>query len=91
MQVADEMLEFWGNFVGAVVTSGIREVKERFRPYLDRLVSCLCMLCKFDASTVSSLVTCLKSCLICAVTVPWFALQLATRSDFHSFFISFRP
>jgi len=52
-QVADEMLEFWCNFVEAIASSSIKEVEDRFRPYIDRLVVCLCMLCKFDASEVS--------------------------------------
>jgi len=54
VQVADEMLQFWINFVEAIVSSSIKEVEDRFRPYIDRLVVCLCMLCKFDASEVSS-------------------------------------
>jgi len=53
-KVADEMLEFWSNLVGAVAGSEIKEVEDRFRPYIDRLVVCLCMLCKFDANEVRS-------------------------------------
>jgi len=52
VQVADEMLEFWCNLVGALSASSIKEVEDRFRPYIDRLVICLCHLCKFDASEV---------------------------------------
>jgi len=48
------MLEFWANFVGEVSSSSIKEVEDRFRPYIDRLVVCLCHLCKFDANEVRS-------------------------------------
>jgi len=58
LQVADEMLDFWCNFVGEIEASPIREVEDRFRPYIDRLVICLCMLCKFDANEVSDSITC---------------------------------
>jgi len=54
VQVADEMLEFWCDLVGAVSASSIKEVEDRFRPYIDRLVVCLCHLCKFDAGEVRS-------------------------------------
>ena len=56
VQVADEMLEFWSDLVAAVSLSSIKEVEDRFRPYINRLVVCLCHLCKFDASSVRSAV-----------------------------------
>jgi len=54
LQVADEMLEFWTNLIGAVTSSPVKEVEDRLRPYVDRLVVCLCMLCKFDQREVSA-------------------------------------
>ena len=54
VQVADELLEFWCNFVGAISASSIKEVEDRFRPYVDQLVVCLCHLCKFSADKVRS-------------------------------------
>jgi len=56
MQVADELLEFWSNFIGAVASTSIQEVQDRFRPYIDRLVVCLCMLCQVDATEVSEFI-----------------------------------
>jgi len=67
LQVADEMLEFWSNLVGTIASSPIKEVEDRFRPYVDRLVVCLCMLCKFDVSEVSLVVTCHSYRLCCVV------------------------
>jgi len=51
-QVADELLEFWSNFVGAIESTENKEVEYRFQPYIERLVVCLCMLCKLDANEV---------------------------------------
>ena len=79
LQVAESVLEFWNNFVGAVSRTYIREVEERMRPFIDRLIWCLCMLCKCSNATGVSLLVFFF--LICAM---WFAVSRRTKISLSS-------
>jgi len=81
-QVADEMLEFWCNLVGALSASSIKEVEDRFRPYIDRLVICLCHLCKFDASEVRSPV--MKLYFMCLICIMMIIISVSSLPVIHS-------
>jgi len=66
------MLEFWSNLVGAIALTEIKEVEDRFRPYIDRLVVHLYTLCKFDQTEVSSHRVLCSVCLLLCNMAPWF-------------------